>query len=160
MATANEDTSHVSYLDLFYSYIHSFTHSLILLFVQSLIHHLLNLQLTPKKGLGSLFATVASAGRGLKRVGSAHNLAPPGSQSTNLQSKSLPPSPQQTPACSRKVTATISSCVRPFFLLGHLHPRQTACDYLATVIPADSSGFSGYLNFKNVGKVWENFFIA
>lgn len=59
-------------------------------------------QPTPKKGLGSLLASVASASRGLKRVGSANNLALPGNQCVNVQSKSLPPSPQQSPAPSRK----------------------------------------------------------
>lgn len=51
---------------------------------------------------------MATQARGLKRVGSAHNLAPPGSdgaQGGNV-SRSLPPSPQHSPATSRKVQLT------------------------------------------------------
>lgn len=49
---------------------------------------------------------MATQARGLKRVGSAHNLAPPGSdgsQGAGHLSRSLPPSPQHSPAPSRKV---------------------------------------------------------
>ncbi|KAK6620823.1 hypothetical protein RUM43_011119 [Polyplax serrata] len=62
-------------------------------------------QPTPtKKRLGNLLATVASASRGLKRVGSANNLALPGDSVQNSQSRSLPPSPQQSPGPSRKAS--------------------------------------------------------
>lgn len=52
--------------------------------------------------LSTLLATVAT--KGLKRVGSATNLAPPGGPQANLGgSVSLPPSPQHSPSPSRKV---------------------------------------------------------
>nr|CAD7429133.1 unnamed protein product [Timema monikensis] len=59
-----------------------------------------------RRGLGSLLASVASAaqGRGLKRAGSAHNLALPVSSSSNNLSRSLPPSPQHSPNVSRKAS--------------------------------------------------------
>ena len=46
-------------------------------------------------------ATLGSAG--LKRTGSAQNLAPPAASSQRGLSASLPPSPQRSPAASRKV---------------------------------------------------------
>jgi len=63
-----------------------------------------NAQSGTRRGISSLLASVASAGRGLKRVGSAHNLQLPedGSGGDGL-SRSLPPSPQQSPSPSRKV---------------------------------------------------------
>lgn len=52
--------------------------------------------------LSTLLASVAT--KGLKRVGSATNLAPPGSSQANVGgSVSLPPSPQHSPSPSRKV---------------------------------------------------------
>lgn len=58
-----------------------------------------------RRGIGSLLATVASAAqaRSLKRVGSANNLAPPTMANSSHLSRSLPPSPQHSPASSRKV---------------------------------------------------------
>ncbi|PSN46043.1 hypothetical protein C0J52_07689 [Blattella germanica] len=58
-----------------------------------------------RRGIGSLLASVASAAQAhsLKRVGSANNLAPPTMASSSHLSRSLPPSPQHSPAGSRKV---------------------------------------------------------
>ncbi|KAE8751360.1 hypothetical protein FOCC_FOCC001931 [Frankliniella occidentalis] len=60
-----------------------------------------------RKRITNLLASMATQARGLKRVGSAHNLAPPGSdgsQGGNNLSRSLPPSPQHSPAPSRKTS--------------------------------------------------------
>lgn len=45
----------------------------------------------------------AAQARSLKRVGSANNLAPPTMAISSHLSRSLPPSPQHSPAGSRKV---------------------------------------------------------
>jgi hypothetical protein len=77
-----------------------------------------------RRGIGSLLATVASAAqaRSLKRVGSANNLAPPTMANSSHLSRSLPPSPQHSPAGSRKV---MIKSVKP-----SLHCcRYTACTY-------------------------------
>lgn len=57
--------------------------------------------------LSTLLVSVAN--KGLKRVGSATNLAPPGGPDCANQgcSISLPPSPQHSPCPSRKVTIII-----------------------------------------------------
>ncbi|XP_034235149.1 PDZ domain-containing protein 8 [Thrips palmi] len=60
-----------------------------------------------RKRITNLLASMATQARGLKRVGSAHNLAPPGSdgsQGAGHLSRSLPPSPQHSPAPSRKTS--------------------------------------------------------
>ncbi|XP_069677414.1 PDZ domain-containing protein 8 isoform X2 [Periplaneta americana] len=59
-----------------------------------------------RRGIGSLLASVASAAqaRSLKRVGSANNLAPPTIANSSHLSRSLPPSPQHSPAGSRKAS--------------------------------------------------------
>ncbi|XP_042870320.1 PDZ domain-containing protein 8-like isoform X1 [Penaeus japonicus] len=68
---------------------------------------------TQRRTLGSLFAQVASAGKGsLKRAGSAHNLAPPNPSHDGILSRSLPPSPPHSPQQSRK--ASLSEGVNPF----------------------------------------------
>jgi len=60
-----------------------------------------------RRRIASILASVATQARGLKRVGSAHNLAPPGADPKqsggNHVSRSLPPSPQHSPSHSRKV---------------------------------------------------------
>ncbi|XP_066999590.2 PDZ domain-containing protein 8 isoform X2 [Anabrus simplex] len=60
----------------------------------------------PRRGISSLLATVASAAhaRGLKRAGSANNLALPASANSSHLSRSLPPSPQRSPTASRKAS--------------------------------------------------------
>ncbi|XP_047495440.1 PDZ domain-containing protein 8-like isoform X1 [Penaeus chinensis] len=70
---------------------------------------------TQRRTLGSLFAQVASAGKGsLKRAGSAHNLAPPNPSHDGILSRSLPPSPPHSPQQSRK--ASLSEGANPFVI--------------------------------------------
>jgi hypothetical protein len=84
------------------------------------------LKLQSGRSLSTLLASVTQ--RGLKRVGSATNLAPPGMDGTTGGSISLPPSPNHSPSPSRKVPPTYFQLFH--FYLTHLSFLQGTLYFL------------------------------